>query len=357
LKTSKKKVRLKTLASGLKKIVTSFIQILRQKYLVFLFFVALSTLAWYIRALSEIYSTDVRYPVRYINLPKNRILSQAPPENLNLHISADGFTLLGYKLKLKRPLRFDVNSFSFYSLTSDSSSVYIVTRYALERLTAELSESNKNIQILSINPDTIVFNFSRLEKKKLPVVAMLKPNKTLFARQHMLNGNPYVIPDSLIVSGPSKIIDTLKQVFTKELDFQNLTDTVEKDIQLEQFSENVTFSIKKVKVFIPVDRYTESQFDIPVAQINVPDTLILKIFPKNVRIKYLITLSNFDRVTPETFKPCVDFNSRDIDLGTKLKIEVGTLPSYVHGVKIIPNNVEFLIEKQSAEGWNNRRDR
>jgi hypothetical protein len=357
LKTPNKKIRNKTFISGLKKIVASFIQILRQKYLVFLFFVALSTLAWYIRALSETYSTDVRYPVRYINLPKNRILSQAPPENLNLRISADGFTLLGYKLKLKRPLRFDVNSFSLYSLSSDSSSVYILARYALERLTAELNESNKNIQILSITPDTIFFNFSRLEKKKLPVVAMLKPNKILFARQHMLNGNPYVIPDSIIVSGPSIIIDTLKLVYTQVLDFQNLIDTVEKDIQLEKFSDKVTFSVKKVKVFIPVDRYTESQFEIPVAQINLPDTLIMKIFPKNVRIKYLITLSNFDKVTPETFKPFVDFSSRDIDIGSKLKVEVGTLPSYVHGVKIIPSNVEFLIEKQSAEGWNNRRDR
>jgi hypothetical protein len=347
----------KLLSRRLRKRVVFYIQAIRKKYLVFLFFVLLSAFAWYIRALGDNYITEIRYPVKYANFPPNRILSKSPPAFLNIQVRADGFTILSYKLKLKRALRFDVNSFSLYSLTEDSTSVYLLTRNINERLTTALNETNKNLEILDISPDTLFFNFSRLRKRNIAIKAAIIKNELMFARQHMLNGEPYIIPDSVVVSGPSSMLDTLKYIYTEPIELENEADTIEKTRHLKTFDERVTYSLNKVKVVIPIDRFTESEYEIPIDAVNVPENLVIKTFPNKIRINYLITLSNFNKVTSGSFHAFVDYNSIDIDINPKLKIELDSLPAMVQNVKIKPAYVEFLIEKRSAENWNNGRNR
>lgn len=329
---------------------------LRQKYLVFLFFVALSSLAWFFRALSDTYVADLKYPVKYTNLPPNRILSKAPPDKLILRVRSDGYTILSNMLKYKRPLRYNVNAFSLYSLSFDSTSVYTLTQSAKDLLSAELNEKSKNIQILDINPDTLFFNFSRVKKKLVPLAIRIKPAENLFQRQYMFNGKPYAIPDSIEVTGPSSLVDTLSKVFTRIIVLNNLSDTVIKNISLEKV-KRLEFREKKVKVVIPVDEFTESELMVSIQHINVPDTLILKTFPKSIKIKYLVTLSNYDKVKSELFSAYVDFNSIDLEVDSKMKIELDSIPPYIHNVKLSQRNVEFLIEKKGAESRNYRRNR
>jgi hypothetical protein len=357
LKTTRFDTIKKLLSRRLRKRIVFYIQNIRKRYLVFIFFVALSTLAWYIRALADNYITEIKYPVKYSNFPPNRILSKAPPAFLNIQVRADGFTILSYKLKLKRALRFDVNSFSLYSLTKDSTSVYLLTRNIEDKLTTELNETNKNIQILDIYPDTLFFNFSKLRKKKIQVKAAVYTNELMFARQHMLNGEPYTIPDSIIVSGPTSILDTLKLIYTEPLELDNEADTIEGTQHLKTFDKRVIYSLNKVKVVVPIDRFTESEYEIPIDAINVPESLLVKSFPNKIKINYLITLSNFNKVTPGSFHAYIDYNTVYLDINPKLKVELDPLPAYVQNVKIKPAYVEFLIEKRSAENWNYRRNR
>lgn len=317
---------------------------IRKKYLVFLFFVALSSLTWFFRALSDTYVADLKYPVKYTNLPPNRILSKAPPDKLTLRVQSDGYTILSSMMKYKRPLRYNVNAFSLYSLSLDSTSVYTLTISAKDLLSDELNEKSKNIQILDIDPDTLFFNFSRVKKKKVPIAIRIKPADNLFQRQYMLNGDPYAIPDTTEVTGPSFIVDTLSRVYTRALTLSNLSDTVSKNTTLEKINR-LEFQDKKVKVFIPVDEFTESELVVPIHQLNVPDTLTLKIFPNSITMKYLVTLSNYDKVKDEQFSAYVDFNSIDLATDSRVKIELDTLPPFIHNVKLSQRNVEFLIEK------------
>ncbi len=317
---------------------------LRQKYLVFLFFLAISFVAWFFRSLSDTYIADIKYPVKYTNLPPNRILSQAPPDRLTLRVRSDGYTILSNMLKYKKPLRYNVNAFSLYSLSFDSTSVYTLTYNANDLLTAELNEKSKNIQILDINPDTLFFNFSRVKKKKVPLVIRIKPTDNLFQRQFIFNGNPYAVPDTIEVTGPSSIVDTLSKVFTRTLVLSNLSDTIVKNVNLEKVNR-LEFQTKKVMVVVPVDEFTESEVRIPIHQYNVPDTLTLKTFPNTITVKYLVTLSNFDKVRSELFSASVDFNSINLEVDSKMKIALDSLPPYIHNVKLSQRFVEFLIEK------------
>lgn len=328
----------------------------QHKYLIFLFFLTLSTFAWYLRALSDTYDAEIKYPVRYTNLPPNKILSQPPPEKLLLTVRSDGYTILSTKLIFKPPLSYNVNAFSMYSLTMDSTSVYTLTKYAREKLSIELNKRKNNIEILAISPDTLFFNFSRVKKKKVPVLArIIKPN-AIFAQQHMLNGTIYTVPDTIEVTGPSTIIDTLRFIPTKYLYFKNISDTVEDNIQIQKHPKLI-YPINKVKVIVPVDEFTEAEFSVPVIQRNVPDTITLKTFPKSVKVKYIITLSNYDKISPSMFHAYVNYNDIDIEMSSKLTIRLDSTPQYIHNVHLTPRSTEFLIERNNAENWYNRRDR
>jgi hypothetical protein len=54
------------------------------------------------------------------------------------------------------------------------------------------------------------------------------------------------------------------------------------------------------------------------------------------------------------FKPFIKFNKIDLDIGSKLKVDMGPLPSYIHILKTTPEKVEYLIEKKSVKSRNNR---
>ncbi len=349
---------LNSLKSGFEKLRKILRQI-RQKHLAFLFFIALSSIAWFLRALSDEYIATIEYPVRYINLPPNRILSQPPPDKLTLQVQADGYTILSSRIKYKRPLSYNVNAFALYSLSKDSTSVYTLTWYAKDRLSTELNLSNKNIQILDIDPDTLIFNFTRVKKKKVPVIVQLNETPDLFEKQYMLNGNSYSEPDSVEVTGPSYIIDTLKNIYTQSVTFRNLSDTSMKKVPLEKINK-ITCPVKKVKVIVPVDEFTESDFTIPIVPVNVPDSLTIKTFPKEVRIKYIVTLSHFNKVDRNKFHAYVDLKSVNPGItseAAKLHIELDSIPPSVHNLSISPHYVEFLIEKKNVETGSNRGNR
>lgn len=340
----------------LRKRIQSAIQQLREKYLVFLFFVFLSALGWFFLVLTEVSTANIKYPVKYTGLPPNKILSQAPPNQLTLSVRADGFTILANKLKLKRPLSYNVNAFKLYSLSLDSLSVYTLTRYALDSLTYELKRKNKNFEILNIAPDTLTFNFASVKKKKVPIAVRIKYNPDLFMRQHMFNGQPVCFPDSIEVTGPASIIDTLRYVYTSPLNLRNLSDSVQKRANLRGISR-VEMRERRVKVMIPVDEFTEAELVIPLKQRAVPDSLILKTFPVTIRVKYHVTMSNYDRVAPDIFEAYVDFDKLVIGESSKMQVETEPAPIYLHNIKYSHKYVEYLIEKKSVEVRSDRRNR
>ncbi len=332
--------------------IWKYIRRIRQEHFAFFFFLLLAAAAWLGQALNETYVASIEYPVKYTNLPPNRMLSQPPLERLTLQVQADGYTIISSRLKYKRPLSYNINAFALYSLTLDSTSVYTLTRYATNRLSAELNLSNRDIKILDIDPDTLIFNFSRVKKKRLPIVPQLADNPNLFEKQYMLSGLPYASPDCVEVTGPSFIIDTLQYIPTEPLRLSRLNDTVVKKAVLVEYNR-VSYPLSRVKVTVPVDEFTESEYLIPVQQRNVPDTVLLKTFPKEVKINYLVTLSHFDNVQPEQFKVWVDYNSIQSNGNSLLPVNMDPVSNTIQKVRIAPRSVEYLIEITHAKDRNN----
>lgn len=313
---------------------------LDKKFVVFLFFLLLSTIFWFLNQLGKNSSTLISYPVKYTNLPKDKVLVRDLPSRLDLLVEAPGYTLLKYKLSNRLiPLVMDLNAYPFRIMeNSEAQKFFILTSMTRERISRQL---RSDIQILDISPDSLIFEFGNIVNRIVPV----EPDMSIeLSKQFMLKGEITVDPDSIMVSGPDRIVDTLKRVYTKHQELNEVNLTLTKSFAIESI-RNVSFSHKKVMVTIPVEQFTEAIFKVPIETVAVPDTLVLKTFPGTVTLSCMVGLSDYERLSPHSFKAVVDYTGIENNLSNKLKVSIDRFPEYVKSIRFHPINVDFIIER------------
>ena len=307
--------------------------------MVFLFFLAISTIFWFLSALGKEYTTNMRYPVRYINFPENMINVGDPPSSLELTVNSYGYTLVRYYVSRRLiPIVFDVNSFSLNRLPdTETRNFYILSSVAANRIAGQLGA---DIEILDIRPDTLFFSFTEMTSRKLPVKPVLD---LVFDEQFMVKGNIGVEPDSVMVHGPASVIDTMKFVPTMAAVIRGLNESARKKIELADI-DKLTFSQKGVLVTIPVEQFTEASIRIPVEVVNLPDTLSMKTFPSGITVSYLVALTDYDKVNAQLFRATVDYNSPPTGPG-RMAVRLVNRPDFIRSVRFSPQNIDFIIER------------
>ena len=79
-----------------------------RRVVVFLVCLIIATSLWFLNALGKEYTSEVSYPVKYINPPANQFLADNTPVKLDLKIYGQGFTLLRFKLLSFSPIILDI---------------------------------------------------------------------------------------------------------------------------------------------------------------------------------------------------------------------------------------------------------
>ena len=325
--------------------VSGFLKKIRKKldrnFFIFMIFLFLSGLFWLLNELNRESIADISYPVKYINLPGNKMLANEVPRRLSLKLQAPGYTLLRFKLSSGLiPLNLDMESYFLRQLPGmNSSDYYLLTRELRGRFERRLSS---NITIIDIQPDSLFFKFDSIIYKKVPVIPRVEYS---MARQFMLKTEFYTLPDSIVVSGPGLIVDTLKAVSTVKISYNELNASIEKEVELTPVPR-IEFSGETVVLSAAVEQFTEANLKVPIEAINVPDSLVLKTFPSQVSLSCIAGLSEYDKISSYVFQLEVDYLEIGQSLGGKLKINIASAPDFVRSVRIHPIYVEFIIEKK-----------
>jgi hypothetical protein len=311
-----------------------------RKLITFLFFVLISTAFWIVRSLGELYITEVMYPVHYINFPENKVLIGEVPQRLLLRVQARGFSIMKSKLNSNLlPLRFDVNSFSLKSMGTDT--FFIPTESVKDLLSEELNQ----VKILDISPDTLFFRFTDNITRKVAIKPLINQHQQLYQKQFMQNGDIIVVPDSVSISGPGNLVYAMKSISTEVLDFNDLSDTVTTECMLNT-AKLITYSVQKVKVTIPVDRFTEVEENLSIKPVNVPDGMEMIAIPGQVRITYRVCLSNYKKVISNPLLPKVDYLEILKSDVQRLRVFLSDTPRIVSNVRFSPQETEFLITRK-----------
>ncbi len=311
---------------------------MNRRVLVYFFFLLLSVLFWFLTAMNKDYPTTISYPVRYIKFPEKKVLVNDIPDRLELSVNAGGYTLLKYKLRSYiDPIIFDVETFSPNRVLSDPSTMYIKTNSAREDITTQLAD----IEIVSISPDTLFFQFADKMSKKVPV----EPDFEIsFEKQYMQVGPYLVEPDSVTISGPEVIIDTIKVVSTEPVIMSDVNRSFDMELKMQP-QNKVEFDPLEVWIQVPVEKFTEASLKVQIEVINMPDSLLLRPFPPAVTVNCQIGLSAYETLNEHLFRAVIDYAEVGNMLGNKLQVQIIKMPVYIKSVNFTPKSVEYIVER------------
>lgn len=298
--------------------------------------VIIATVLWFLNALNKEYTTEITYPIKYTELPKGKLLVSEPPKEMTLTIKAHGFALLRYNISTSfLPIVLNVNSLLD---KKDLLEYTINTSEIKDRISTQL---NTDIQLISIKPESITFQFSRFESKRVPVIPRVEYT---LKRQYMLKNDISVIPDHVDISGPASILDTLKAVYTKPISFKELSKEVTKTVSFEEiYGTQINENDAKVK--IEVERFTESKKTVPLVVKNLPDSLFIRLFPHAIDVTFDVGLSRYEVVSDTSFSFYVDYNQIKNNPAS-LNIQIERSPRHIKDLVFTPETIEYLIEKK-----------
>ncbi|MCF6366001.1 MAG: hypothetical protein L3J35_07335 [Bacteroidales bacterium] len=310
-------------------------KISKKKIIIFSVFVFIAAIFWFLDALNREYTTKIEYPIELYNFPKELSVTSNYPEKLNVTVRAYGFDILG-KINIVNPLKINVEDLSVKDKLDNSKLVI-----SLKKISDDFFPKTTGIEIIQIHPEIIVLSTKKLLSKKVPVKLNINfTTETLY----MQSGHIEIIPDSIKVSGSEKMLSNYDEAETVFKNYKNLNDTLTENIQLKTVN-NLKFSKDKVKIILPVDKYTENDIKIPVKVINCPDSLKIVTFPNEISLTYKIGLSRYNEVGGNDFEVVVDYLQIKGKNKEKIQVLLTKQPNHLQSVKISPEYLEYIIEK------------
>lgn len=307
-----------------------------RRFVVFSVCLLIATGLWFLNALGKNYSTSLSYSIKYTQPPENLFLKSPPPSKYELKVEAHGFTLLRNKLALfSSPIVINLSS-----IRENSGENEKIITIQTQNLIGLFSEQISNeITITDINPKVMTLVFDSLASKRVPVRAHIN---TRFKPQFHLKGLITLDPESLKVSGPASVLDTIRFLKTEFTQFNEIDASIEKQLKITH-PDNVRVSEETVKIRVPVEKFTEKEFKIPVQVKNQPAEAQIKLFPAEVQASFSVGLSEYENITPTDFEVFVDYSQADYNTET-LDVKIGSKPPFIQMLRISPGSVEFLIE-------------
>lgn len=313
-----------------------FLKFVKSKKInVFTLFLLLSFTILILNKLSRTITNTIPFSVQPINLPETYVILNDSSPKLHITLKTYGFKFLKYYLKTPK-LRLDYDN---HDDINDSTLVWDKS----SSFSAINAQFDKDVELISIAPDTIKFYYDVNDSKDVPVVLQ---NKITFSPGFDVLKGYIVTPDTVHIVGPEKQVSKIKHIKTEPLELQNVHLNIDTALNLElpEGSEEIRFSHKKVKLKAKVEKFTEGAFNIPVSVINVPKNITLKYYPKSVTVLYYTNLSNFKSVQAKDFKVECDYQ-KQIENQSYLVPEIVKMPEHIKSAKIKQQNIEFIISE------------
>ena len=304
-----------------------------KRFNIFILFLFLSFLISIVSKLSKNITRTISIEVIPINVPVMEVLTENKSKFIDVTINSQGFNILKYSFK-KIEFFIDIND-----LKKDSLKYYWDGKIDGYKISKIFDESTK---INGIYPNIFSFTYDSQSLKKIPVFL----NSSIkFSSGYDLIGNLSVIPDSINIIGPKRIIDTVNNVTTSKFELIEQKENINSSIELDTYNDLIIYSDSLINVSGIVDRFTEGKLNIPVNVINLPSNLEISIFPKLVPITYYTNLDSYNDIDITDFEVVCDFAFVNKE-GSVLFPKLVSYPKSVIRASIQLAKLEYVITKK-----------
>ena len=308
-------------------------KIWNKQFLIFLFFLALSSVFWIFQTLNETYEEDFQVPLELRNVPSNVVITTDLPENLHILLRDKGSQLLAYRYTRQfKPVVVDYNTYS-----NPSGHVSILGNELQRQIAAQLLPGT---QMLGLKPDTLDFYYNFGQFKRVPIRPL---GEVRAGRLYSLTKTVYS-EDSVTVYASREQLDTITAAYLQPFNLRNLTDTTHVKSNFVKV-KGAKFVPAQIGVTFCIDRLVEKTIQVPVQQVNFPASKQLRTFPATVKVTFQVGMGLYRKITSENFVLVVNYEDLLKNKSTYCHLSLKTIPEGVSHVRISPQDVEYVIEE------------
>jgi hypothetical protein len=302
----------------------------------FFVFLILSLLIWLLITFSKEYVAQVSLTIAYDELPQDQRFQKAPENTLQIIARGTGFKLLSTRL-----FNHHVQLKSSNLTKKDKSRYFFLTSSQKVHVQKQLVSG---LRLDEFVKDTIYLEIGQLVSKKVPVISNLKIDYQIgYDALKPIEINP----DSILVSGPKAQMKDLNELTFEQISLENVSANFSQKalIKVEKNLKNIKYNVTEVVVNGFVEKFTEGSLTIPFTVKNRPENLNLTTFPKEVKVVFKVDLPSFKTVDQNSFTVVCDYSVSEANGFLYLIPKIISQPNFVKNVKIIPNKIEYLIQK------------
>lgn len=304
----------------------------RRRLSAFVTCLVLAVAAWVFTVLSNPNRYTVKQVLVFKNTPQRRAFHSLQPDTVNATVLGTGWKMLFSSMS-------ENNGKVTVDLSTLESKSYIVLNAQLKQINAKRDAEH---QVISLDPDTLFFDFSNRLVKSVPVELV---TSLRYQRQFAQSAAIVIKPAKVTISGPAEVLARISSWKTDSIVVDGLNEDYHRRVNLMPASEgNLNVLPKSVMVNIPVDEFTEKTMQIPVKLINNRNFYDVKVFPQKVKVTFTTSLRDYADINEDDFEAVADLDQWA--QGYKvLTVRLTHAPSYSKIVKIIPQNVDFIVKK------------
>ena len=292
-------------------------KIWNKQFLIFLFFLALSSVFWIFQTLNETYEEDFQVPLELRNVPSNVVITTDLPENLHILLRDKGSQLLAYRYTRQfKPVVVDYNTYS-----NPSGHVSILGNELQRQIAAQLLPGT---QMLGLKPDTLDFYYNFGQFKRVPIRPL---GEVRAGRLYSLAKTVYS-EDSVTVYASREQLDTITAAYLQPFNLRNLTDTTHVKSNFVKV-KGAKFVPAQIGVTFCIDRLVEKTIQVPVQQVNFPASKQLRTFPATVKVTFQVGMGLYRKITSENFVLVVNYEDLLKNKSTYCHLSLKTL-SLIH---------------------------
>ncbi len=311
----------------------------RKKLIIFSICLFISLFFWTLKKFSKEYQLTLQYKIHFHNFPSDKVLLNNTDSSFFVTIKSQGFNLIYHQL-------FNHNDnilidFSQIKLHENNNNISYLGASQILKVIKKQSDINYNI--IGLFPDTFALKWEKAFYKNIAVIPKLKLN---FQKQYQLYDSLKITPDSIYISSTKDDISQIQKFYTQSLVLNDLKSNQTAYLNIikpKQFPKIKLFA-EKVKIHLSVEKYTESEIEIPIGILNNTKSQNIKLFPEKVKIKYMVALKDYKKINEQMFTAAINtehFNLSD----NKTKISIIRVPEKIKILNIYPEKVEYIIFK------------
>jgi len=309
-----------------------------RKLITFVIFLIITTIIWFFNILHKEYTTDFVVPVDIVNINKDLIPVSSDDKTVMVKIRSSGFGLLNflynhkdYRIMLDASLLLSEKDLNSKIVRIGESSWYFIERFK--------RSFGNNVTIISVLPDSFNIEFAKAHSRAIPVKHRVNYK---VPKLYVQIKNPLIFPDSVRISGPVSLIDTMKYCYTEMIDVGNIHADTSFYVGID-LPHNYRGYPDKVKIDFFIDRYSEKSFSLKPVLLNKPDSLNIIFYPELVDVRLSVALRIYNTLKKEDVIVYADFSKRNLNSNT-ITLELGKLPEGVFNPVLFPLSVEFLVK-------------